>query len=117
MAFGRTVGYDMSVVISGIEKHSPAAKADIHPGDRLVSINGNEIIDVLDYRFYMMEKKLKLILDSGGREKAVVVRKKDEYDDLGLSALSIRCPLVCGKLFISKTTTRECPFSMEITSP
>ena len=84
MAFGRTVGYDMSVVISGIEKHSPAAKADIHPGDRLVSINGNEIIDVLDYRFYMMEKKLKLILDSGGREKAVVVRKKDEYDDLGL---------------------------------
>ena len=48
----------MSVVISGIEKHSPAAKADIHPGDRLVSINGNEIIDVLDYRFYMMEKKL-----------------------------------------------------------
>lgn len=74
----------MSVVISGIEKHSPAARADIHSGDQLISINGNDIVDVLDYRFYMMEKKLKLVLNSGGREKTVVVRKKDEYDDLGL---------------------------------
>lgn len=75
----------MSVVISGIEKNSPAAKADIHPGDRLISINGNEIVDVLDYRFYMMEKKLNLLLSgANGKEKNVFVRKKDEYDDLGL---------------------------------
>ena len=65
----------MSVVISGIEKHSPAARADIHSGDQLISINGNDIVDVLDYRFYMMEKKLNLVLNSGGREKTVVVRK------------------------------------------
>ena len=39
---------------------------------------------MLDYRFSHDGEKLKLELSSGGREKTVVIRKKDEYDDLGL---------------------------------
>ncbi len=75
----------MSVVISGVEKKSPADKAGIKKGEKLVLINKNEIVDVLDYRFYMMEKKLSLtIMSEDGKERVVTVRKKDEYDDLGL---------------------------------
>ncbi len=75
----------MSVVISGVERKSPADKAGIKAGETLVSINKNEIVDVLDYRFYMMEKKLSVaVLSKEGKARTVIVKKKDEYDDPGL---------------------------------
>lgn len=43
--------WKMAVTISGIEPKSRAQRAGIQPGDVLVSINGHEIVDVLDYRF------------------------------------------------------------------
>lgn len=74
----------MAVLISGVEKGSPAARAGISPGETLLTIGGNEIVDVLDYRFYMMDAFLSLrLLDGAGREREVLV-KKGEYDDLGL---------------------------------
>ena len=48
----------MSVLIEGVEKGSPAFKAGIKAGDTLVSINNQDIVDVLDYRFYQNDKKL-----------------------------------------------------------
>ena len=71
------------VEITGIEKNSAAAKAHILPGDILVSINGNPITDVLDYRFYITEKKLDIELDRRGETVHVSI-KKPQYDDIGL---------------------------------
>ena len=51
----------MPVKISSVDKHSPAEKCGIKSGDMLISINGNEIEDVLDFRFYMTEKRLNKI--------------------------------------------------------
>ena len=69
--------------ITGVEKNSPASKAKILPGDLLVSINGNGITDVLDYRFYITEKKLDVELSRRGETVHVTI-KKDQYDDIGL---------------------------------
>ena len=71
------------VEITGIEKNSYAAKAHIVAGDILVSINGNPITDVLDYRFYITEKKLDITLDRRGETVSVTI-KKPQYDDIGL---------------------------------
>ena len=38
----------MSILITSIEKGSPAGRVGILPGDRLVSIGGNALNDVLD---------------------------------------------------------------------
>ena len=74
----------MSFVISSVEKNSPAEKAGILPGESIVSINGNDIKDVLDYRFYMIDKSLKIeIIGLDGEHRTVSV-KKPEYDELGL---------------------------------
>ncbi|MBE6772207.1 MAG: DUF512 domain-containing protein [Ruminococcaceae bacterium] len=74
----------MAVKISGIDNGSIAAKKKICAGDSLISINGNEINDVLDYRFYINETKLLLALrTSQGKYKFVMI-KKDEFDDIGL---------------------------------
>ena len=74
----------MAVKICEVEKKSPAAKAGIKAGDTLIKIGDNEIVDVLDYRFYQNEEKLVLtLLRANGKEKVVKV-KKGEYDELGL---------------------------------
>lgn len=73
----------MSVLVSGVSKNSIADKKGIKPGDVLVSVNSHEINDVLDYRFYIKEKKLTLALVSGGKAKRVRLRKAED-DDLGL---------------------------------
>ena len=71
------------VKIIGVEERSYAKKAGIKPLDTLVSINGNEICDVLDYRFYLTEKVITLAL-KGEKGDYTVKIKKGEYDDIGL---------------------------------
>ncbi len=71
------------VKITEIEKSSRAAKAGIKAADELISINGNEINDVLDYRFYLTERSVTLALKRDGVEYSVKI-KKGEYDDIGL---------------------------------
>lgn len=74
----------MSVIIKNVEKKSPAYKAGIKSGDTLVSLNGNTIMDVLDYRFYQNnEKIIAEIINSKGKIKKIKI-KKGEFDELGL---------------------------------
>lgn len=73
----------MSVTISGVAPGSPAAGKGLLPGDILDSINGEDIRDVLDYRFYMTDTRLKLSLRRGGKPLTVSL-SKEEYADLGL---------------------------------
>lgn len=74
----------MAVQIAGVEKRSPAARARIKAGDTLLTINGREITDVLDYRFYMPDSRLELTLQTAkGKARTVQVKKKP-YDELGL---------------------------------
>ena len=71
------------VRITEVARRSRADKAGILSGDILVAINGNEINDVLDYRFYLTEREVRLTLSRDGGEYEVKI-KKGEYDDIGL---------------------------------
>ena len=62
---------------------SRAEKAGVISGDVLITINGNEINDVLDYRFYLTETGVKLKILRDGEYYTVDI-KKGEYDDIGL---------------------------------
>ena len=46
------------VEITEVAPHSRAARQGIRPGDMLHSINGHEIRDVLDYRFFLAESEI-----------------------------------------------------------
>ena len=48
----------MAVLIKGVEHGSFAEKVGLKQGEILCELNGNEIIDVLDYRFYQNETVL-----------------------------------------------------------
>jgi len=71
------------VKITSVCPASRAARAGILAGDVLVSINENQINDVLDYRFYLSERSVTLSLLRGETPYSVTVRK-GEYDDIGL---------------------------------
>lgn len=97
----------MSVKITGVEKRSPAAFAGIRSGDMLISINGHEIADVLDYMFYAAEDRTEIVFERGGKQKKKVIRKS-EYDDLGMQFDSFlmdekrRCSNKCIFCFIDQ---------------
>lgn len=73
----------MAVRITGIEKRSHAFIEGLKSGDLLISINNNEINDVLDYMFYISERELHITVKRNCEELSFNVIK-NEYDDLGL---------------------------------
>lgn len=74
----------MAVVIARVSEYSIAAKKKIVAGDRLISINGHEIEDVLDYRFYLFEPRLTLVLQTAAGKTRTVRIRKPEGEDIGL---------------------------------
>lgn len=71
------------VEIKSIIANSPAFIAGIRPHDFLISVNNQEIHDVLDYMFYSAETSTTLVILRNG-EKLSFDIQKDEYDDIGL---------------------------------
>ncbi len=73
----------MSVLISSVKPHSPASRHFVRAGSKLVSVNGHEIRDVLDYQFYIDEDVLELVIEkpNGKRRK---VKLKNCYGETGL---------------------------------
>ena len=71
------------VKITDVEHRSHAERAGILSGDTLLCINGNEINDVLDYRFYLTERRVEITYLRDGEEKLAVITK-GEYSDIGL---------------------------------
>ncbi len=71
------------VKITGVAHNSRAYRCGIWAGDNLLSINGREICDVLDYRFHLTDTNIELLLSRDGEEYTVKI-KKQQYDDIGL---------------------------------
>ncbi len=71
------------VRITCVQPNSRAQKRGIKAEDILVSINGREISDVLDYRFYLTNSNVTLSLLRDGQPYEVSILKQ-EYDDIGL---------------------------------
>ncbi len=74
----------MSVTVKSVLKGSPAYKIGMRDGDSLIKLNGNEIMDVLDYRFYQNCEKMTVeFINVKGKIKQKRLRK-NEYDELGM---------------------------------
>ena len=70
--------------IRSVDAHSPAKRAGIKIGEKLLEVNGHPIVDVLDYKFYSYDPKLTLVLEKeDGKHRTVKVRKR-EGEELGL---------------------------------
>ncbi|MBR5201919.1 MAG: DUF512 domain-containing protein [Clostridia bacterium] len=68
----------MSVKISGVKKNSICDVKGISAGDELLKINGKEIMDVLDFDFYMAEQNITMTFKcSDGKYKVIKTKNTD----------------------------------------
>lgn len=74
----------MAVKIFDVTTGSHADKAGIKKGETLLSINSNEIVDVLDYRFYQVNRKLTLEVSDEDKNVRTIEMTKGEYEEIGL---------------------------------
>ncbi len=71
--------------ISDVLPGSPAERGGLVIGDALLSINGEPVVDLVDYEHLSANKRLKLkIRTKNGLERNIRIRKMD-YEPLGLS--------------------------------
>lgn len=71
-------------VIIKVEPDSIAEELGIEPGDLLISINGQTIEDVFDYRYLIQEEYLELCIENRDGEQYIAEIEKEEEEDLGI---------------------------------
>lgn len=71
-------------IIENVEKDSIAEELGIEPGDRLLSINGQEIEDIFDYQYYVEDGELLLLIEKPDGEQWELEIEKDPDESLGI---------------------------------
>jgi len=74
----------MKKIIHEVEIDSIAHEMGIESGDYLISINGEKIVDVFDYRMAIDDEKLELVIEKSSGEEWILDIEKDEDEELGL---------------------------------
>lgn len=71
-------------VITAVTPGSPAERAGLKPGDKLMEINGNPVRDDLDYRFLSAEEDLRLKVVRATGEVRLLTAAKEFDEEFGV---------------------------------
>ncbi len=72
-------------LITAVDPGSLAEEMELEPGDRLLAIDGNEIEDIFDYRFYTGDTYLEILIQKADGEEWLLEIDKEPEEDLGLT--------------------------------
>ncbi len=67
----------VSVKISGVKNNSICHRKGIKAGDELLKINGEDIMDVLDFDFYMAEQNITMTFKCDGKYRVIKAKSTD----------------------------------------
>ena len=70
--------------IKSIVPGSIAEEMQIEAGDYLVSINNEEIKDILDYKFQIFDEYITVVIEKANGEEWELEIEKEENEDLGI---------------------------------
>ena len=76
--------FDYKNVIQKVYKDSIAEELNIEPGDILLSINGNKVKDIIDYKFYISDEYVEVEIEKQNGEVWAFEIEKDYDEDLGI---------------------------------
>ena len=74
----------MPAIVSGVVENSIAEELEIAQGDILLSIDGEKLSDLIDYRYYMYNEILTLEIQKTDGEIQEIELEKDYDEDLGI---------------------------------
>jgi putative radical SAM enzyme (TIGR03279 family) len=89
-------------LISAVRPDSIAHELSWQPGDRLLSLNGQPLHDVIDYRFYEADEEVEAVVDHGSHIRTYAI-SKDPDEDLGVDFAD-------GLFDCLHTCRNQCPF-------
>jgi putative radical SAM enzyme (TIGR03279 family) len=95
------------VEILDIEPGSIAQEIGIKIGDKLISINGKEIRDALDYRFYSTGEDLEILIEQNGQQIIFDI-EKNYQEELGITLEDLKmrkCGNKCVFCFVHQNPT------------
>lgn len=70
--------------VKSVDANSPAQRAGIRKGDKIISINGEPLIDYVDYIYFCSKTKIKIRIKRNGEELLLRVFK-NEGRDIGIN--------------------------------
>jgi putative radical SAM enzyme (TIGR03279 family) len=70
-------------IVYKVQADSIAEELEVTPGDALLSVNGHEIEDVFDYRYYTNEEYLTVVIRKENGEEWELEIEKEYEEDLG----------------------------------
>ena len=118
--------------IKSVAPGSIAEELELEPGDKILQINGQDIEDVLDYRFYIQNEEIDMVVQKKDGSEVEWEFDKDFYEDLGIEFESglmsdyrsctnkcifcfiTRCRRECAIRFILKMMMQDFHFFREI---
>lgn len=71
-------------MVSRVLPGSIAEELEITTGDRLISINGNEMEDIFDYQFLTQDEYIEVLIEKPDGEQWLLEVDKDADEDLGI---------------------------------
>ena len=71
-------------IISSVLPGSIAEELELAPGDALLSVNGQPVEDVFDYRYLMNEEYVELLIEKADGEVWELEVEKEYEEDLGV---------------------------------
>jgi putative radical SAM enzyme (TIGR03279 family) len=72
-----------SIIIS-VDEHSVCAEMGVEPGDVLLSVNNQPVLEIFDYRYLTHEDCIDMLIRKPDGEEWLLEIEKDEDEDLGL---------------------------------
>ena len=70
--------------VKSVGKDSAAQRGGLLPGDIIAKINGEPLLDYVDYIYFCAQRRLKLSIERGGTQKTLHIINSEE-EDLGIS--------------------------------
>jgi putative radical SAM enzyme (TIGR03279 family) len=64
------------VVVASVIPRTPAGRAGLRPGDRILAINGHPLRDAIDFHFHGGEERLRLTVERDGRERSAALERR-----------------------------------------
>lgn len=95
-------------VIAGIHKESLAEELGLEIGDRILSVNGQELMDIIDLSFAFAEEEIELLIEKANGEQELIEFDKEYDEELGVEFESAvfdnirRCGNKCWFCFVDQ---------------
>lgn len=70
-------------IISAIHQGSLAEELELVPGDKIISINEQELTDIIDLSFALVDEEIEMLIEHENGEQEIIAFEKDMDEELG----------------------------------